>query len=325
MIISKNKNIKDKFCKIISVAPMMGWTDRHCQSFHRIISKKVWLYTEMMTTSSLMHKNLEYKFDDIYNKSPISLQLAGNTPKYLAYSAKLGEKLGFSQINLNCGCPSNKVYNGKFGAYMMQNKKITADCIKAMCDAVSIPITVKHRIGIEPLQEYSLLQEFVEIISNAGCSTFIVHARNAIINYNNINTKNIIPPLKYNYVYKLKKDFPNLNIIINGGIKTLNEAKNHLKFIDGVMIGREAYYNPYILSDIDEKFYKSNKKKQTRKEIIEKIIKYCEIEFSNGTSIRNIIKHIFGLYYGISGSKKWKKTLSNSVNDLSIFKKFLLK
>jgi tRNA-dihydrouridine synthase A len=227
---------------------MMDWTDRHCRVFHRQITRHTWLYTEMVTTGALVYGDVErhLRFDDI--EHPVALQLGGSDPADLAKSAKLGEQWGYDEINLNCGCPSERVQKGAFGACLMQEPQLVADCVKAMRDAVSIDVTVKHRIGLDYNEEYGFVRDFVGTIADAGCRTFIVHARNAVLKGLSPKENREIPPLRYEVAYQLKREFPDLEIIINGGIKTNDEIAEHLQHVDGVMIGREAYHNPYLMA-----------------------------------------------------------------------------
>ncbi|HTJ93231.1 MAG TPA: tRNA dihydrouridine(20/20a) synthase DusA, partial [Pararobbsia sp.] len=241
----------------VSVAPMMDWTDRHCRYFHRLISRHTWLYTEMVTTGALLHGDVPRHLTFNEHEHPVALQLGGSEPADLAKCATLGEQWGYDEINLNCGCPSERVQRGAFGACLMAEPQLVADCVKAMRDVVSIPVTVKHRIGIDDVSEYSFVRDFVGTIADAGCEVFIVHARNAILKGLSPKENREIPPLKYEYAYQLKRDFPSLDISINGGIQSLDEVEQHLEHVDGVMLGREAYHNPYLLAGVDARFYGS--------------------------------------------------------------------
>src|SRR3954467_3756977 len=237
----------------LSVAPMMDWTDRHCRVFHRQITRHTWLYTEMVTTGALVYGDVErhLRFSD--EEHPVALQLGGSDPADLAKSAKLGQEWGYDEINLNCGCPSERVQKGAFGACLMQEPQLVADCVKAMRDAVSIDVTVKHRIGLDYNEEYGFVRDFVGTIADAGCRTFIVHARNAVLKGLSPKENRDIPPLRYPYVYRLKQDFPQLEIVINGGITSRAQAAEQLQKVDGVMIGRAAYHDPWVLADNGKK------------------------------------------------------------------------
>ena len=307
----------------VSVAPMMDWTDRHCRSLHRVLSRHTWLYTEMVTTGALLHGDVPRHLAFTPHEAPVALQLGGSEPDDLARSAKLGEQWGYDEINLNCGCPSERVQRGAFGACLMNEPQLVADCVKAMRDAVSVPVTVKHRIGVDAVEEYGFVRDFVGTIAEAGCEVFIVHARNAILKGLSPKENREIPPLKYGYAYQLKRDFPQLEIIINGGIKTLDEVELHLQHVDGVMLGREAYHNPYVLADVDARFYGSTAVPVTREEAEAKLIEYCAAELARGTFLGAITRHALGLYRGVAGARGWRRVLSDSkklaARDLAIF------
>jgi tRNA-dihydrouridine synthase A len=307
----------------VSVAPMMDWTDRHCRSLHRVLSRHTWLYTEMVTTGALLHGDVPRHLAFTPHEAPVALQLGGSEPDDLARSAKLGERWGYDEINLNCGCPSERVQRGAFGACLMNEPQLVADCVKAMRDAVSVPVTVKHRIGVDAVEEYGFVRDFVGTIAEAGCEVFIVHARNAILKGLSPKENREIPPLKYDFAYQLKRDFPQLEIIINGGIKTLDEVELHLQHVDGVMLGREAYHNPYVLADVDARFYGSTAVPVTREEAEAKLIEYCAAELARGTFLGAITRHALGLYRGVAGARGWRRVLSDSkklaARDLAIF------
>ncbi|CAM2151141.1 MULTISPECIES: tRNA dihydrouridine(20/20a) synthase DusA [Paraburkholderia] len=307
----------------VSVAPMMDWTDRHCRSLHRFISRDTWLYTEMVTTGALLHGDVPRHLAFTPAEAPVALQLGGSEPGDLARAAKLGEQWGYDEINLNCGCPSERVQRGAFGACLMNEPQLVADCVKAMRDVVSVPVTVKHRIGVDAVEDYAFVRDFVGTIADAGCEVFIVHARNAILKGLSPKENREIPPLKYDYAYRLKRDFPNLEIIINGGIKTLDEVATHLEHVDGVMLGREAYHNPYVLADVDARFYGASAPALTRDEVEAKLIEYCAAELKRGTYLGAIVRHALGLYRGEAGARGWRRVLSDSrklqKGDLAIF------
>jgi tRNA-dihydrouridine synthase A len=307
----------------VSVAPMMDWTDRHCRSLHRVISRHTWLYTEMVTTGALLHGDVPRHLAFTPDEAPVALQLGGSEPDDLARSAKLGEQWGYDEINLNCGCPSERVQRGAFGACLMNEPQLVADCVKAMRDVVSVPVTVKHRIGVDAVEDYGFVRDFVGAVADAGCTVFIVHARNAILKGLSPKENREIPPLKYEYAYQLKRDFPEMEIIINGGIKTLDEVETHLQHVDGVMLGREAYHNPYLLADVDARFYGSTETPLTREQVEAKLIEYCAAEMARGTHLAHITRHALGLYRGEAGARGWRRVLSDSkrlaARDLSIF------
>lgn len=306
--------------RTLSVAPMMDWTDRHCRVFHRQITRHTWLYTEMVTTGALLHGDVPRHLDFDEQEHPVALQLGGSEASDLAHSAKLGERWGYDEINLNCGCPSERVQKGAFGACLMGEPKLVADCVKAMKDAVSIDVTVKHRIGIDDVQSYDFVRDFVGQIAEAGCKTFIVHARNAILKGLSPKENREIPPLKYHYAYQLKQDFPDLEILINGGIKTLPEIDEHLKHVDGVMLGREAYHNPYLMASFDARYYADLEggRQPSRTEVIEAMLPYIkrqlELHGDNGRGLRlnSITRHMLGLLTGMPGARAFRQTLSDS-------------
>jgi tRNA-dihydrouridine synthase A len=256
---------------------------------------------------------------------PVALQLGGSEPADLARSAVLGQSWGYDEINLNCGCPSKRVQRGAFGACLMSEPALVADCIKAMCDAVSIPVTVKHRIGIDQTEHYEFVRDFVGTVAQAGCTVFIVHARNAILEGLSPKENREIPPLKYEYAYRLKLDFPDLEILINGGIKTLAEIETHLRHVDGVMLGREAYHNPYMLAEVDRRFYGAQTKIPSRTEVEAGLIQYAQREMAQGVFLSALTRHALGLHHGEPGARNWRRTLSDrqqlTQSELGIFEK----
>jgi tRNA-dihydrouridine synthase A len=300
----------------LSVAPMMDWSDRHCRMFHRHISKHTWLYTEMVTTGALVYGDVERHLRFNEEEHPVALQLGGSDPTDLATSAKLGEKWGYDEINLNCGCPSERVQKGAFGACLMAEPQLVADCVKAMRDAVSIDVTVKHRIGIDDVQSYDFVRDFVGKVADAGCTTFIVHARNAILKGLSPKENREIPPLKYDYAYQLKRDFPDFEIIINGGIKTEAEIDEHLLHLDGVMLGREAYHNPFVMANFDQRYYGDNSAPKTREQVLEAMIPYIQAQLAQygplGMKLNSITRHMLGIMTGLPGARAFRQTLSDS-------------
>ncbi|TDY53012.1 tRNA-U16,U17-dihydrouridine synthase [Paraburkholderia rhizosphaerae] len=277
----------------------------------------------MVTTGALIHGDVARHLAFTADEAPVALQLGGSERDDLAHSARLGEQWGYDEINLNCGCPSERVQRGAFGACLMNEPQLVADCVKAMRDAVSVPVTVKHRIGVDAVEHYEFVRDFVGTIADAGCRVFIVHARNAILKGLSPKENREIPPLKYEYAYRLKRDFPDLEIIINGGIKTLDEVALHLEHVDGVMLGREAYHNPYVLAGVDARFYGSTEAVPTREEVEAKLIDYCAAELARGTYLGAITRHALGLYRGEAGARGWRRVLSDNrklaARDLSIF------
>ena len=299
----------------VSVAPMMDWTDRHCRVFHRHISRHTWLYTEMVTTGALVYGDVErhLRFDEV--EHPVALQLGGSDPADLATSARLGQQWGYDEINLNCGCPSERVQKGAFGACLMSEPQLVADCVKAMRDAVTIDVTVKHRIGIDRNEDYGFVRDFVGTVAAAGCQTFIVHARNAILKGLSPKENREIPPLKYDVAYALKREFPDLEIIINGGIKSDDEIASHLEHVDGVMLGREAYHNPYAMAGYDARFYGDNNAIKSREQVLEAMIPYIQAQLdlhaSRGLKLNSITRHMLGLMAGLPGARSFRQIMSD--------------
>jgi len=302
----------------LSVAPMMDWTDRHCRLFHRQITRHTWLYTEMVTTGALLHGDVARHLDYSEEEHPVALQLGGSDPADLAASAKLGQQWGYDEINLNCGCPSERVQKGAFGACLMAEPALVADCVKAMRDAVSIDVTVKHRIGIDDVNSYAFVRDFVGCVAAAGCKTFIVHARNAMLKGLSPKENREIPPLRYERVYQLKKDFPDLEIIINGGIKTLADIDAHLHHVDGVMLGREAYQHPYLMAAFDARYYGDASTPKSRAAIIDAMLPYIRAQLAqaalhkNGPRLNSITRHMLGLMAGLPGARSFRQRLSDS-------------
>ncbi len=304
----------------LSVAPMMDWTDRHCRYFHRQITRHTWLYTEMVTTGAIIHGDQPRHLDFNDIEHPVALQLGGSEPGDLAKSAKIGERWGYDEINLNCGCPSGRVQRGAFGACLMAEPTLVADCVKAMRDAVAIDVTVKHRIGIDEVESYEFVRDFVGTIADAGCNTFIVHARNAILKGLSPKENREIPPLKYEYAYRLKRDFPGMEIIINGGIKTIEEIDEHLRHVDGVMLGREAYHNPWLMADFDARYYSSFPghedaagEPRTRIQVIKAMLPYVRAQLeSGGPRLNTITRHMLGLMAGLPGARAFRQVLSDA-------------
>jgi len=300
----------------LSVAPMMDWTDRHCRVFHRHITRHTWLYTEMVTTGALVYGDVERHLRYDGSEHPVALQLGGSDPADLAKSAKLGEQWGYDEINLNCGCPSERVQKGAFGACLMQEPQLVADCVKAMRDAVSVDVTVKHRIGIDYNEDYGFARDFIGTVADAGCRTFIVHARNAVLKGLSPKENREIPPLRYEVAYQLKRDFPGLEIIINGGVKTDDEIALHLEHVDGVMLGREAYHNPWVMSDWDRRFYgDASAPLNTRVQVLEAMIPYIAEQLrlysGHGLKLNSITRHMLGIMTGLPGARSFRQMLSD--------------
>jgi tRNA-dihydrouridine synthase A len=298
----------------LSVAPMLDWTDRYCRYFHRLLTRKTLLYTEMLTTGALLHNDPARFLDFFAEEHPLALQLGGSDPNDLERCCKLAEEWQYDEVNLNLGCPSDRVQSGMFGACLMAQPDLVADCIAAMVESCTLPITVKHRIGIDNLDSYNLLTAFVDKLSAAGCKTFIVHARKAWLQGLSPKQNRDIPPLRYDIVYQLKQDFPDLEIIINGGITSLEQAEKHLKQVDGVMIGREAYHNPWILAEADKRIFGKNCQPVSRHQVIEELLPLVEQECRRGVPLKRITRHILGLFHGQPGAKKWRRHLSENAH-----------
>ena len=294
----------------ISIAPMMECTDRHFRFLVRLMAPHVLLYTEMVTTGALIHGDYQRFLKFHENEHPIALQLGGNNPNDLSLCARMGEDFGYDEVNLNVGCPSDRVKSGRFGACLMLSPELVADCIAAMHHAVKIPVTVKCRIGVDEQDSYESLTQFIRLVSAAGCHVFIVHARKAWLQGLSPKQNREIPPLRYDVVHQLKQDFPHLSIVINGGIKTLEDVQAQLPCVDGVMIGREAYSNPYVLAEIDQAVYASTEALPLRDEIVQRFVPYLEEELRLGTKLSFITRHLMGLFQGQYGARLWRRYLS---------------
>ena len=296
----------------MSVAPMMDWTDRHCRYFHRLLSAKALLYTEMVTTGALIYGDVQRHLRFNSEEHPLALQLGGSEPVDLAKAARLGEQWGYDEINLNCGCPSERVQRGAFGACLMAEPALVADCVKAMVDVVSVPVTVKHRIGIDKFESYEFVRDFVGKVSEAGCNTFVVHARSAWLKGLSPKENREVPPLRYELVHKLKQDFAHLSIAINGGITTSEQVAGQLQHLDGVMVGRAAYHNPWWLASWDSEFFGAEPAGLNREAIEEQMCDYMAREFvANGTAWSAIARHMLGLRHGLPGSRRWRQVWSD--------------
>ncbi|MTF39931.1 tRNA dihydrouridine(20/20a) synthase DusA [Cyanobacterium aponinum] len=298
----------------VSIAPMMDYTDRHFRYVMRVLTKHTLLYTEMITTQAIIHGDRTKLLDFSPEEKPVALQLGGDNPQQLAECAKIGADWGYDEINLNVGCPSSRVQNGNFGACLMAQPDTVARCVEAMNKAVNIPVTVKHRIGIDDQDSYGDLLNFIKIVSSTGCDRFIVHARKAWLQGLSPKENREIPPLRYEDVYQIKQDLPHLTIEINGGIKTIEATKQHLTKVDGVMIGRAAYDNPYLFASIDQEIYGSSEPIKTREEIIESLYPYIDLWTSRNLKLNTIMRHTLQIFAGQPGSKIWKRHLSEKGN-----------
>ena len=310
-----------------SVAPMMDRTDRHCRYFHRLLTKRSFLYTEMLHANAVLKGDTEKLLNHHTDEHPLVLQLGGSDPSALAEASSISEKFGYSEVNLNVGCPSSKVQKGRFGAILMKEPKLVAKCISQMKEATTLPVTVKCRIGVDDMDQNIHLDNFINEVSSAGCNTFIIHARKAWLKGLSPKDNREIPPLNYERVYELKNTFPDLKFIINGGIKSLHESSIHLQHVDGVMIGREAYENPLLLAEVDSVIFLDKKVSTSRSDILKSLIPYIGEELERGTKISHITRHLMGLFRGFNGAKNMRKyliSLNHAMNPIENFE-FLLK
>ena len=310
-----------------SVAPMMDRTDRHCRYFHRLLTKRSLLYTEMLHANAVLKGDTEKLLNHHTDEHPLVLQLGGSDPSALSEASSISEKFGYSEVNLNVGCPSSKVQKGRFGAVLMKEPKLVAKCISQMKEATTLPVTVKCRIGVDDMDQNIHLDNFINEVSSAGCNTFIIHARKAWLKGLSPKDNREIPPLNYERVYKLKNTFPDLKFIINGGIKSLHESSIHLQHVDGVMIGREAYENPLLLAEVDSVIFSDKKVSTSRSDILKSLIPYIGNELERGTKISHITRHLMGLFRGFDGAKNMRKyliSLNHAMNPIENFE-FLLK
>ena len=289
-----------------SIAPMMQYTDMHDRYLLRLISKKVFLYTEMVTTGAILYGKCFHQLEFNNEEHPVAIQLGGSDVNDLVKSAKIVEDYGYDEINLNVGCPSDRVQKGRFGACLMLEPDHVAECLNAMQTNVKIPVSIKCRLGVDHYENYEFLYNFVSVVQKAGIKHFIIHARNGILKGLSPRQNRHIPPLKYDYVYQLKKDFPNLNITINGGIKTIDECKDHLKYVDGVMIGRAAYENPFLIKDIDTELYGIESNVNSKKSILNQYLDYVEEKLQEGHDLSRMMKHLFGLSRGDKFAKTFR-------------------
>ena len=296
----------------VSVAPMMDCTDRHERYFLRLISKNTLLYTEMIVSEAIDRGDKKKLLSFNINEKPVALQVGGSSPKHLANAAKLGEEFGYDEINLNLGCPSKKVQKNKFGACLMKEPDLVAECLSEMQNSTNLPVTIKTRIGYDDIEDYENLYNFISKLKNTGVSKFIIHARKAVLGKFTPKQNLNIPPLKYDVVYKLKKDFKNDQVIINGGITSTDQIQEHLTKVDGVMIGRAVYHSPYFLAEIEKNIFNNNNV-LTRQEVIESLIPYIKKEIGNGTQLNQIMRHTLGLFHGQTGSSFWKRYLSENL------------
>lgn len=298
----------------LCVAPMMDWTDRHDRYFLRLISRHTRLYTEMVTTGAILHGDRNYLLSYDPAEHPVALQLGGSEPAELARCARIAEEWGYAEVNLNVGCPSDRVQSGRFGACLMAEPELVAEGVAAMRAAVTIPVTVKTRIGIDKRDSYEELLRFVDGIARAGCQVFIIHARKAWLTGLSPKENREIPPLRYDVVHRLKADLPHLKIILNGGLISLEQIARQLTLLDGAMIGRAAYQNPYLLADVDRRFYGATPPPPSRHQVIERFLPYVEAQLARGVPLTAMTRHIFGLFQGLPGARAWRRHLSEQAH-----------
>lgn len=311
----------------LSVAPMLDWTDRDCRYFFRLLTRHSLLYTEMVTTGALIHGQRSRFLAHDVSEYPLALQLGGSDPEALALCARFGQDAGYSEINLNVGCPSDRVQSGSFGACLMADPKLVAEGVAAMQAEVTIPVTVKTRLGIDEHDSYQFVHDFIQQVSDAGCELFIMHARKAWLQGLSPKENRDIPPLEYDRVYQLKQDFPQLHIDINGGIQTLEQAQLHLKHVDGVMIGRAAYHDPYLLAQLDSQLFSDNHPIPSRHQVIRDMLPYIEQRMTQGRPLKSITRHLLGLFQGQVGARAWRRHLSENAHlkgaDISVLEQAL--
>ncbi|MGB5852050.1 MAG: tRNA dihydrouridine(20/20a) synthase DusA [Rhodanobacter sp.] len=296
----------------LSVAPMMDWTDRHCRYFHRLLSPRARLYTEMVTSAALVRGRQLRLLEHSQEEHPVALQLGGSEPAELAEAARLGAAAGYDEINLNVGCPSDRVQSGRFGACLMREPALVGDCVKAMRDAVSVPVTVKCRIGVDEQDDYAGLQHFTETMLEAGVEVLAVHARKAWLKGLSPKENREIPPLDYERVYRLKREFPGLVVVLNGGITTVEQVRAHLARLDGVMLGRAAYHDPYLLAQIEHALH--GEPLPAREDVLRRLRPYVEAELARGTALKHITRHLLGLYQGEPGARAFRRALSEGAH-----------
>ena len=291
---------------------MMDWTDRHCRYFLRLISRRARLYTEMITSAALVHGDIPHHLDFDPAEHPLALQLGGSDPAVLAHGAKMGERWGYDEINLNCGCPSERVQKGSYGACLMAEPALVGECVAAMRDAVAVPITVKHRIGLDHGEDYGFVRDFVGTVARAGCDVFIVHARNAVLKGLSPKENREVPPLRHDVVHQLKRDFPALTIVGNGGLAGWDAIERELGAVDGVMLGRVAYHDPWLLAEADARVFDDTGAVHSRAEIIHALVPYAETQLARGVLLRAITRHVLGLYHGCPGGRRFRRILSDA-------------
>lgn len=293
---------------------MLDWTDQYCRYFHRLLTKNAILYTEMVTTGALLNGDVARHLNFSPAEHPVALQLGGSDPQELAACARIAEDYGYDEVNINVGCPSERVQKGAFGACLMAEPQLIGDCVATMQAAVNIPVTVKNRIGIDDQDDYAGLHHFISTVAQAGCNTFIIHARKAWLKGLSPKENREIPPLRYELVYQIKQEFPQLEILINGGITTIEQCQQHLQHVDGVMVGREAYHNPWLLAQVDAQLYGTSSAVSDRKAIVEAFLPYVEQQLAAGVPLGHMSRHILGIFQGMAGARAWRRHISENAH-----------
>ncbi len=302
---------------------MMDWTDRHCRYFHRLLSKKTQLWTEMVTAKAIIHGDKNRLLDFSDEEHPLVLQLGGSEPAEMATCAKIAQDWGYDGVNINVGCPSDRVQSGSFGACLMQTPQVVASCVRAMRENCDMPVSVKCRIGVDDMEDYDELSDFIKTINDAGCDDFVIHARKAWLQGLSPKENRTVPPLNYGWVHQIKRDFPAITIGINGGIMNVEEAKTHLQKVDNVMLGRAAYHQPYLLSEVDNQIYQQTTKPPSREQVLLDFIKYMEVQHDQGVPIRSMTRHILGLYHGQANARKFRQLLSGKTVEFKHLQQWL--
>lgn len=297
--------------RTLCVAPMMDWTDRHCRYFHRLISPSALLYTEMVTTGAIIHGDVERFLAYNQEEHPLALQLGGSDPQDLASCSKLAEQYGYDEVNLNVGCPSDRVQRGRFGACLMLEPELVKECLTAMNEAVDIPVTIKTRLGVDDHYSYEYMRDFVAQVAESGVDVFVMHARKAVLAGLSPKQNREVPPLHHDWVYRLKKEMPQLEIVINGGIDSVESAQSQLQYVDGVMLGRAAYQQPWVLAECQEALFAPHTPVD-RDEVVEKMTAYIDRQIARGTAVKHVSRHVMGLFQGLPGARKWRRYLSEN-------------
>ena len=322
-----NQNKQNIINRLLSVAPMMDWTDRHCRYFHRLLTPSALLYTEMVTTGAIIHGDADRFLAYNPEERPLALQLGGSEPQDLATCARIAQQRGYDEINLNVGCPSDRVQRGRFGACLMLEPDLVRDCMAAMLDTVDIPVTIKTRLGVDDCYSYQYMSDFVGRVAESGCSVFIMHARKAILAGLSPKQNRDVPPLHYDWVYRLKQESPDLEIVINGGIDSVEAVKQHLEHVDGVMLGRAAYHSPWVLAECQQQLFE-DQTDAGREDVIESMSVYLERQVREGVAVKHISRHLLGLFQGLPGAKAWRRYLSENAyrddNNTEILKQALV-